>query len=386
MNLIKKTFFVMTLIIFTLYTQSHGIYSYRYMLDAYSLSRDSRSISYIIKRDYTEGYTNNDVELIIDFNKKIEAVQGFELLNDGTRLRRVLSGNEKFDFVVNDIYGNKANIKYEVKNIDKIAPTIIGVEDGEVYDTDVTINYDDNIGIAKINVDKYGDFRIIDFPDYYDCSEYKGISLLDTSSIIYVKTHPLGTKRYRYYLDNVLMAETEDISYKFTNLERNTAYVIKVEAIDKNGNILDSKTRNIKTKIYSKVECQKNSNNYIVRVYGIDPNINLVRICKFLKSSIETPIYYDSAPRNGYIEATLDASELSSAVINDEYYFLHIQLYKDSINNLQDVICFNIIFNQEYQGMINNIDYNHLVENGNYEITVIDLAGNETKKNIKIDK
>lgn len=376
----------MTLIIFTLYTQSHGIYSYRYMLDAYSLSRDSRSISYIIKRDYTEGYTNNDVELIIDFNKKIEAVQGFELLNDGTRLRRVLSGNEKFDFVVNDIYGNKANIKYEVKNIDKIAPTIIGVEDGEVYDTDVTINYDDNIGIAKINVDKYGDFRIIDFPDYYDCSEYKGISLLDTSSIIYVKTHPLGTKRYRYYLDNVLMAETEDISYKFTNLERNTAYVIKVEAIDKNGNILDSKTRNIKTKIYSKVECQKNSNNYIVRVYGIDPNINLVRICKFLKSSIETPIYYDSAPRNGYIEATLDASELSSAVINDEYYFLHIQLYKDSINNLQDVICFNIIFNQEYQGMINNIDYNHLVENGNYEITVIDLAGNETKKNIKIDK
>lgn len=376
----------MTLIIFTLYTQSHGIYSYRYMLDAYSLSRDSRSISYIIKRDYTEGYTNNDVELIIDFNKKIEAVQGFELLNDGTRLRRVLSENEKFDFVVNDIYGNKANIKYEVKNIDKIAPTIIGVEDEMTYDTDVTIHYEDNIGIAKINVDKYGDFRIIDFPDYYDCNEYKGISLLDTTSIIYVKTHPLGTKRYRYYLNNSLKAETEDISYKFTNLERNTAYVIKVEAIDKNGNILDSTTRNIKTKIYSKVECQKNSNNYTVRVYGIDSNINLVRICKFLRSTIETPLYYDSAPKNGYLEATLSASELSSAVINDEYYFLHIQLYKDSINNLQDVICFNIIFNQEYQGMINNIDYNHLVENGNYEITVIDLAGNETKKNIKIDK
>jgi len=376
----------MTLIIFTLYTQSHGIYSYRYMLDAYSLSRDSRSISYIIKRDYTEGYTNNDVELIIDFNKKIEAVQGFELLNDGTRLRRVLSGNEKFDFEVNDIYGNKANIKYEVKNIDKIAPIIIGVEDEMTYDTDVTIHYEDNIGIAKINVDKYGDFRVIDFPDYYDCNEYKGISLLDTTSIIYVKTHPLGTKRYRYYLNNILKAETEDISYKFTNLERNTAYVIKVEAIDKNGNILDSTTRNIKTKIYSKVECQKNSNNYTVRVYGIDSNINLVRICKFLRSTIETPLYYDSAPKNGYLEATLSASELSSAVINDEYYFLHIQLYKDSINNLQDVICFNIIFNQEYQGMINNIDYNHLVENGNYEITVIDLAGNETKKNIKIDK
>ena len=134
------------------------------------------------------------------------------------------------------------------------------------------------------------------------------------------------------------------------------------------------------------MECQKNSNNYTVRVYGIDPNVNLVRICKFLRANMANPIYYDSAPQNGYIEATLNANELSAGVLNDEYYFLHIQLYKDSLANLQDVICFNVIFNQEHQGMISPIDNNHLVENGNYEITVVDLAGNETKKYIKIDK
>ncbi len=66
--------------------------------------------------------TNQDVTVTLVANEEIKTPEGFTKV-DGKTYTKVHSENGKFEVVVTDKAGNKTTVKYEVKRIDKVAPT-----------------------------------------------------------------------------------------------------------------------------------------------------------------------------------------------------------------------------------------------------------------------
>lgn len=118
-------------------------------LKAFTLTRDNIPIIYNINKSNNE-YTNQNIVLTIEFNKQVKNIEGFSISQDGKKLTKVIENNETATIIVEDISGNKTPIMYEINNIDKIPPEIIGIEDGKIYCGEVNINYRDNFGIKDI--------------------------------------------------------------------------------------------------------------------------------------------------------------------------------------------------------------------------------------------
>ena len=170
-------FIVFSLIIDRVY----AIYHYSYILNAFELSRDDSPITYSILRNNEEGYTNQDVDLILSFNKKVDDIDGYEKLSDGKSYKKTFSENEIIDYNITDISGNHCKVHYSIDNIDKVMPTIDNIEDGGVYTGPILPAYKDNIGIASVDIKRYKDMLVDLFPDYVDSSDYRGIDILDKS-------------------------------------------------------------------------------------------------------------------------------------------------------------------------------------------------------------
>lgn len=365
-------------------------YNYTYTLNAYNLVRDNSNISYTITKNIADGeYTNKDVLLTITLNKPVESVPGFELSENRKILTKLITENENQTITVEDDFGNTQNIDYCVSNIDKEPPEIIGIEDGKTYNTDVKIKYTDNVGIKNVFVDKYSTELALNFhDDYYDTSFFKGTDLTDTTARIRVVSHPQNTRTYKYYINNVLKAQTENTEYKFTGLSKASSYTIKVEAVDENGNVLDTKTRRIKTRLYSKLEGIKNSSGtFSYTVYGIDSSIDKVEAISFTNDSNKI-FQFPSINSNRSVTVTVSAQDITGTLQNGYYYF-HLLLYDNEKGGVVDTVCFNVKFNEniiESTNSSSSIDVNNLTSNGNYQIIVTDFAGNETKKTITISK
>ena len=80
----------------------------------------------------------------------------------------------------------------------------------------------------------------------------------------------------------------------------------------------------------------------------------------------------------------LVATDLTSTV-ESGYYYLQFVLKDDADNTLDEISC-NIMLNSTYDNSDETIDPYLITSNGKYEIIVTDLAGNETRKNITINK
>ncbi len=134
---------------------NYAKYNYSYKVTAFSLKIPDSQILYEINMSNNGiGYTNQNVEIMISFNKEINSVDGFSLSADRKKLSRIVEENEKNTIKVIDDYGNSQIITYVVNNIDKIIPEILGVENGVTYTDNVEIKYKDNVGIQKIEVFK----------------------------------------------------------------------------------------------------------------------------------------------------------------------------------------------------------------------------------------
>ncbi len=364
-------------------------YNYTYVLNAYKLARDNTEIKYTILKNISENeYTNKDVLLTINFNKEIGNVEGFNLSKDRKTLTKTLTENEIKEIYVEDDSGNFQNIKYEVNNIDKQPPQIIGCENGKSYNSNLKLEYIDNIGIKEVVIDKYSNTITLTFyDDYYDTSFFKGTDLVDTMANIKVSAHPKNTKKYKYYINDILKSTTEQTEYQFTGLTKGTNYTIKVEAIDENGKVLSTATRKIKTKLFSKLEATKTDSGIInFTVYGIDSSIDRVIAVGFTNDNNEV-FKYPNINSNRSASASFSAQSITGNLQNG-YYFFHLQLCDDPIG-VVDTACFNIKFNENYVESSNNsqtIDINNLTSNGNYQITAVDFAGNKTEKVITINK
>lgn len=371
------------IIIFCLSNQIYAKYNYKIVLDAFYLNRDNSEIIYQIEKSVPDGeYTNKDVILRIVSNKEIEEVEGFELDESRTTLTKTVSENEEKNVVLEDLSGNKKQVSYVVSNIDKEPPRIIGIEDGQTYNQKLALEYEDNVGIKDIKIDKYDtNLQISCLEDYYDIGNYKKIDVLGNQIHIDVTKHPKGTRAYKFYLNNVLKATTEQAQYTFKGLTNATTYTIKVEAVNENDEVIDSVSKSIKTKCFTGLTAQRNGDNFTVKITGIDSRVNVGFCALWHQNTSNQKITYPSINSDRSITLSFNAYEVDGTKCSGYYYF-HLQLYNYSNTNLNEIICMNIKFNNSSSSTTTEeiIDSSVLDKSGNYEITVTDLAGNQTTK------
>ncbi len=362
-------------------------YNYNYVFEAFSLNRDISEIVYKIEKDVPDGtYTNKDVTLRIVANKKIEEVEGFNLDESGMTLSKVFSENETNKIVLNDLSGNQKEISYEINNIDKVPPEIIGIEDGITYNTKKDIEYKDNVGIYEIKAERYSsNMSVRCMPDYYDTYFYEGLDILGEKIYLDVTEHPKGAKKYKFYINNELKAVSEKSEYTYTGLKQGTSYTLKVEALDKDGKIIESLTRNVKTKYYKGFKGERNGNIFKATITGIASNLYVEKVQLWNQNSETNRVTtYPKIDSNGNLQISYNAYDVDGKICNGYYYF-HVVLFDKTTNKHIDTICINVMFGEHFvKTDDDNIDPYKLYKSGNYELIVTDLAGNVTKKNITI--
>ena len=380
------TSFFLSIFLFT--NQIYAKYNYKIVFDAFSLKRDNSEIVYQIEKSISDDvYTNKDVVLRIVSNKKIEPVEGFELDEAKTTLTKIITQNEEKTFVLEDISGNKKEVSYLVSNIDKEPPQIIGIEDKKVYNQQMSIQYSDNIGIKEISAEKYHDVLAIKCVDtYHNTGDfYQGIDVLGNSIYIDVVKRPKGTKAYKFYLNNELKATTDVSEYKYEGLQMATTYVVKVEAIDENGEVLGTVSRTQKTKCFTNLIARKQGDNFYVTITGIHNKANVGFCALWYQNCGTQKTTYPSIKSDRSISLSFNAYEITGQKSTTAYYYFHLQLYNYSDERFNEIISMNIKFDgKTFVKESEIVDPNNLKENGNYEITAIDLAGNKTTKTCTI--
>jgi len=91
----------------------------------------------------------------IEVNEEIEEISGWTKTTEGTKvvITKTYENDASETVKLVDLAGNEKQIKVNVK-IDKIAPVITGVEDGEIYDQSVTpVIEDENLDTVKLTKD-----------------------------------------------------------------------------------------------------------------------------------------------------------------------------------------------------------------------------------------
>lgn len=384
MKSIKKII-IISLLIISIINISYARYIYNIELDAFSLTRDSTEITYAIKKSSNE-YTNKDVTLEIETNKPVEEIEWFEISDDGKKLIHTFSENTNGSVVLKDFSGNKREISYEINNIDKTPPIIDGIENGKNYTTSLKPNYNDNIGIKRIEIEKYGTALTFNcYTNYYDTNSYKGIDVNKDSIYVWITDKPKGTVKYRYYMNNILKAETDDKEYTFTKLKKGTEYTVKIEAINNSDDILGTVTKKIKTRYFDKLIANKEGKTFNVTVQGLEPEITDVVITKFSASNRDNITYVGgNINSDRSVSAKLVATDITQTLENG-YYYLQFHLKKEFDQTIDVVSCY-IIFNTNFIKENYKIDPYNITQNGYYEIKAYDLAGNKTERMFTITK
>ena len=235
--------------------------------------------------------------------------------------------------------------------------------------------------VKDIKADKYTNNLFVRcLNDYYDTTYYKGLDILGNQITVNVTEHPKGTKYYKYYLNNELKATTEEQVHVFTGLTVATTYTYKVEAVNENDEVIKSVTNTVKTKCFKTLNAERVGDNFKVKITGIDSRVN-AGFCALWHENSNQKFTYPTINSDRSIDLSFNAYEVDGIKSTGHYYF-HLQLYNYSDSNFNEIICMNIMFfdNNSAVGDPEKIDPNNLNKNGNYEITVIDLAGNKTTK------
>ena len=160
-----------------------------------------------------------------------------------------------------------------------------------------------------------------------------------------------------------------------------------MDAIDLNENVLKSIQGTFTTKLVSGITCNKNDDNksFTVNITGLDARIAKANTVKFDKAHMDNKKYSNiKINSDRSVQATMYASDVENTFLNTVYY-LHFQFW-DTNGKFLDTICVNVRFNETYVEQDDDeIDVNFLKDSGEYDITVTDLAGNQTFKSIKIN-
>lgn len=329
-----------------------------------------------------EKHTNQNVVVTITANKEIEQVSGFRLSEDKKTLTKVVTQNENKTITIRDISGNFMLVEYRVDNIDKEPPKIIGCENNGTYQTPLTLDYSDNDEIQKIQINSYENALILAYQGIcYDCAEYYGIGKTKSEITLQVKANPQNTKKYKYYANDELYATSTEKEYQFAGLESGTEYLLKVQALDDLGNILDESEITAKTSYYGSIDLQKTENQFQATFYDMEPSVSQIKYAVWNVFNEKKVIWKEAEIVDK--KAQIDFSPFSP----DNYpnYIVHAYLY-DENDEILDIVEFSIDFATQYEEQ-ERAEENlyEIKKTGNYEIKVVDFAGNETIYHIKVE-
>ena len=350
-----------------------------------NLSRDLRIANYIINYSEKDNYTNQDVKVLISFDKDVDYLDGFTKIDDYT-FEKIYEKNNAEDLIFEDYSGNKSKLNVSVSNIDKEPPKIIGIEEIDNLMIPLKLNYADNIKVKNIEVKRYtGDlnFRVLD--DFYDDKTYYGIDVLDTKIIATIIGRPIGTVKYKYYLDGILKGITDNMTFVFNNLTAMTGYEITVEAIDKNDNVILSRTKNVVTQCFSEVEEYKTDALGVITIKGIYPIVDKIKLNLYSDENPNDVTFMDIGYDKNTNEFTFVFNRETFKYTNPAYiYRLHFYFY-DKDGKQVSVLPYNLMFGVEPNNFELDIkDVYNLTKSGTYQIIVEDIAGNVTEKTINV--
>lgn len=95
--------------------------------------------------------TNQNVDVIVSLNKKIEPVSGWTLSQDGKVLSKTFEQNAEEELTIYDEAGNNKNVTVNVNNIDKVKPTTqIKYSITELTNKDVTVTVTSDESIQQV--------------------------------------------------------------------------------------------------------------------------------------------------------------------------------------------------------------------------------------------
>lgn len=360
-------------------------YAYYMNDNIINLSRDLRIANYIINYSEKDNYINQDVKVLISFDKDIDYLDGFTKIDDYT-FEKIYEKNNAEDLIFEDYSGNKSKLNVSVSNIDKEPPKIIGIEESDNLMIPLKLNYTDNIKVKNIEVKRYtGDlnFRVLD--DFYDVKTYYGIDVLDTKIIATIIGRPIGTVKYKYYLDGILKGITDNMTFVFNNLTAMTGYEITVEAIDKNDNVILSRTKNVVTQCFSEVEEYKTDALGVITIKGIYPIVDKIKLNLYSDENPNDVTFIDIGYDKNINEFTFVFNRETFKYTNPAYiYRLHFYFYDKDGKNVS-VLPYNLMFGVEPNNFELDIkDVYNLTKSGTYQIIVEDIAGNITEKTINV--
>lgn len=373
------------ILVFTTNKYVYAKYAYYTNDNIINLSRDLRIANYIINYSEKDNYTNQDVKVLISFDKDIDYLDGFTKIDDYT-FEKIYEKNNTEDLIFEDYSGNKSKLNVSVSNIDKEPPKIIGIEEIDNLMIPLKLNYTDNIKVKNIEVKRYtGDlnFRVLD--DFYDDKTYYGIDVLDTKIIATIIGRPIGTVKYKYYLDGILKGITDNMTFVFNNLTAMTGYEITVEAIDKNDNVILSRTKNVVTQCFSEVEEYKTDTLGVITIKGIYPIVDKIKLNLYSDENPNDVTFMDIEYDKNINEFTFVFNRETFKYTNPAYiYRLHFYFY-DKDGRQVSVLPYNLMFGANPNNFELDIkDVYNLTKSGTYQIIVEDIAGNVTEKTINV--
>lgn len=356
-------------------------YTYYFEETIAEFSRDNTQL--VCQVEYSnEQPTNQNVTVTITANKEIEQVSGFQLSENQKVLTKEVTQNENKTVTIRDISGNYATVEYCVDNIDKEPPQIIGCQDGGIYKIPLTLDYSDNDEIKKIEINQYENELVLDCQNiYYDCAQYYGIGKTKSEITLQVKANPQNAQKYKYYANDKLYATSTEKEYRFTGLKEGTEYLLKVEAFDCFGNVLDEKEIVTKTSYYGSIDSRKTENQFQATLYEMEPSVIQIKYAVWNVLNEKKVIWKEAeiVEKKAKIDFTLFNST------NYPNYVVHAYLY-DKNKKILDIIEFSIDFATQYEKQENTEEnFYEIKKKGNYEIKVVDFAGNETIYNIKVE-
>ena len=378
-----KRIIVLVISIGILCNQVYAKYVYQFDETVIKLTRISNTPVCTVSYS-TEEWTNQNVIVTITSNKEIEQASGFELSEDKKVLTKEVVENEQGIVKIRDYAGNCVEVEYNVANIDKEKPQIIGCENGGTYQKPLKLDYYDNVEIKDIFVEKYSDrLELRSESIFYNTDYYFGIDRTATTITVRATEHPKNTRKYRYYINDKLYATTKEAKYIFAGLTKGTTYDIKVEAIDAMGEVLDTQIMQRSTSYFEYATLTGTPyKQFTIWLNHVDNSLAKVR-------------YYfwnceDESNQRSYLSTVKDEIlHIPIIHFNEEYgtcYKMIAYLYDsngETFDTLEGIVDLSKKYSpSDFEPIINKYE---LTESGNYEIQVTDLAGNETIYDIKVE-
>lgn len=140
--------------VIVLYDVAGNTSEYRFVYDT-----SAPTATFMYSNNNGAAVTNQDVTVTLISSEPIVTPAGWEKVSD-TEFTKVYSENAKSSVVISDIAGNITTLNYEVKRIDKTAPVVAGVVEGETYQNVSFTVTDQNFSHITINGERVNAVKV----------------------------------------------------------------------------------------------------------------------------------------------------------------------------------------------------------------------------------